>query len=240
MIKIEAIVREDTFQLIKVALEEKGFISMTISDVVGRGKQKGVTLKWRAGEHRIEFLPKKKIEMVVEDKDCDAIIEEICQKAGVSKMTYYKYFTNKTAIAKYLIEDLFETGIKAYKEIFNSSISYEDKVKKILELKMSNAHEMSQELLDDIYKYQDEELSETIETIKKNMIEVYLEDIRESQKTGEIRNDVKPEFMLYFLNNLTEMLTDQKLVGIYASPEQMIVEVMNFFFYGIMPRKNGR
>jgi AcrR family transcriptional regulator len=167
-------------------------------------------------------------------------IEEICQKAGVSKMTYYKYFTNKTAIAKYLIEDLFETGIKAYKEIFNSSISYEDKVKKILELKMSNAHEMSQELLDDIYKYQDEELSETIETIKKNMIEVYLEDIRESQKTGEIRNDVKPEFMLYFLNNLTEMLTDQKLVGIYASPEQMIVEVMNFFFYGIMPRKNGR
>jgi len=167
-------------------------------------------------------------------------IEEICQKAGVSKMTYYKYFTNKTAIAKYLIEDLFETGIKAYKEIFNSSISYEDKVKKILELKMSNAHEMSQELLDDIYIYQDEELSETIETIKKNMIEVYLEDIRESQKTGEIRNDVKPEFMLYFLNNLTEMLTDQKLVGIYASPEQMIVEVMNFFFYGIMPRKNGR
>ncbi len=70
MKKIEAIVREDRFHLIKIALEEKGFISMTVSDVMGRGKQKGVTLKWRVGEHRIEFLPKKKIEMVVDDKDC--------------------------------------------------------------------------------------------------------------------------------------------------------------------------
>jgi AcrR family transcriptional regulator len=164
-------------------------------------------------------------------------IEEICQVAGVSKMTCYKYFSNKTAIAKYLIEDLFETGVKAYKEIYNSDIPYEEKVKMMVDLKMSNAHEMSQELVDDIYKYQDEELSETIETIKKKMIGIYLDDIREAQKAGEIRNDVKPEFMLYFLNNLTEMLTDQRLVGIYSNPEQMIAEVMNFFFYGIMPRK---
>ena len=167
-------------------------------------------------------------------------IEEICEKAGVSKMTCYKYFSNKTAIAKYLIEDLFEAGVKAYKEIHNSDIPYEEKVKKLVELKMSNAHEMSQELLDDIYKYQDEELSETIENIKKKMIVIYLDDIREAQKVGEIRNDVKPEFMLYFLNNLTEMLTDKRVVEIYSNPEQMILEVMNFFFYGIMPRKNKK
>lgn len=167
-------------------------------------------------------------------------IEEICLDAGVSKMTCYKYFSNKTAIAKYLIEDMFESGVKAYREIYNSDIPYEEKVKKMVDLKMSNAHEMSQELLDDIYKYHDEGLFETIETIKKKMIGIYLDDIREAQKAGEIRNDVKPEFMLYFLNNLTEMLTDQRVVGIYKNPEQMIVEVMNFFFYGIMPRKNGK
>jgi AcrR family transcriptional regulator len=165
-------------------------------------------------------------------------IEEICEVAGVSKMTCYKYFSNKTAIAKYLIGNMFESGIKAYKEIYNSNISYEEKVKKILDLKMSNAHEMSQELLDDIYKYQDEELFETIELIKKKVIDIYLDDIREAQKIGEIRSDIKPEFMLYFLNNLTEMFTDQRLVGIYSNPENMIIEVMNFFFYGIMPRKN--
>lgn len=164
-------------------------------------------------------------------------IEEICEVAGVSKMTCYKYFSNKTAIAKYLIEDLFETGVKAYKDIYNSEIPYEEKVKKLIDLKMSNAHEMSQELLDDIYKYQDEELSGTIEDIKMRMIGIYLDDIREAQKDGEIRVDIKPKFMLYFLNNLTEMLTDKRLVELYPNPEQMIIEVMSFFFYGIMPRK---
>jgi hypothetical protein len=109
----------------------------------------------------------------------------------------------------------------------------------MVDLKMSNAHEMSQELLDDIYKYQDEDLSDTIEDIKNKMIGIYLDDIHNAQKTGEIRSDVKPEFLLYFLNNMTEMFTDQNLVALYNNPEQMIAEVMNFFFYGIMPRKNG-
>jgi AcrR family transcriptional regulator len=167
-------------------------------------------------------------------------IEEICEVAGVSKMTCYKYFSNKTAIAKYLIEELFESGVKSYKEIYNRDITYEEKVKKLIDLKMSNAHEMSQELLDDIYKYQDEELSGIIEDIKERMIGIYLDDIREAQKEGKIRTDIKPEFMLNFLNNLTEMLTDQRLVGLYPNPEQMIIEVMSFFFYGIMPRKNRK
>ena len=79
MKKIEAVVRGDRFHLIKIALEEKGFISMTVSDVIGRGKQKGVSLKWRVGEHRIEFLPKKKIEMVVNDTDCQVVVDTICE-----------------------------------------------------------------------------------------------------------------------------------------------------------------
>ena len=79
MKKIEAIIREEMFHPIKNALEEKGFISMTVSDVIGRGQQKGVSLKWRSGEHRIEFLQKKKIEIVVEDKDLQTVIDTICE-----------------------------------------------------------------------------------------------------------------------------------------------------------------
>jgi nitrogen regulatory protein P-II 1 len=92
MKKIEAIVREERFHLIKIALEEKGFISMTVSDVIGRGKQKGVSLKWRVGEHRIEFLPKKRIEMIVEDKDCQVIVETICEKGRTGSVGDGKIF----------------------------------------------------------------------------------------------------------------------------------------------------
>jgi nitrogen regulatory protein P-II 1 len=92
MKKIEAIVREERFHLIKIALEEKGFISMTVSDVMGRGKQKGVTLKWRVGEHRIEFLPKKKIEIIVEDKDCQVVVDTICERGRTGAVGDGKIF----------------------------------------------------------------------------------------------------------------------------------------------------
>jgi nitrogen regulatory protein P-II 1 len=92
MKKIEAIIRQEKFHLIKIALEEKGFISMTVSDVMGRGKQKGVSLKWRVGEHRIEFLPKKKIEIVVEDNDCQLVIDTIMARAKTGDVGDGKIF----------------------------------------------------------------------------------------------------------------------------------------------------
>jgi nitrogen regulatory protein P-II 1 len=92
MKKIEAIVREERFHLIKIALEEKGFVSMTVSDVIGRGKQKGVTLKWRVGEHRIEFLPKKKIEIVVDDEDCQTVVDTICDRGRTGAVGDGKIF----------------------------------------------------------------------------------------------------------------------------------------------------
>lgn len=90
--KIEAIIRPERLPLVKTALEEKGFISMTITDVVGRGRQKGLVLKWRAGEHRIEFLPKKKIEIVVVDRDCGTVVDTICEKAKTGIMGDGKIF----------------------------------------------------------------------------------------------------------------------------------------------------
>ena len=92
MKKIEAVIREDTFHHVKNALEEKGFISMTVSDVIGRGQQKGISLKWRIGEERIEFLPKKKIEIVIEDKDLDIVIDTICEKGCTGSVGDGKIF----------------------------------------------------------------------------------------------------------------------------------------------------
>jgi AcrR family transcriptional regulator len=162
-------------------------------------------------------------------------IEEICQAAAVSKMTFYKYFSNKTAIARYLLEDIFEKGMVTYRDILSSNIPYDEKIKKTIELKISNASELSQDLIDDIYKYRDEELNSTIEDIKNRVVETYLEDFRLAQQQGNIRPDIKPEFIIYLLERLTEMITDKRLVSLYPDPGHMISEIMSFFFYGIGP-----
>lgn len=85
MKKIEAIIRQEKLQLVKDVLEEKGIVGMTVSEVSGRGQQKGIVLQWRAGEYRVDFLPKLKLEIVVNDEDCDAVVESICETARTGK-----------------------------------------------------------------------------------------------------------------------------------------------------------
>jgi nitrogen regulatory protein P-II 1 len=91
--KIEAIIREESFDSIKTALEESGFISMTICEVMGRGQQKGFQLRWnRNSEHRVEFLPKIKLELVVEDKNLDRALDIICDNARTGSIGDGKIF----------------------------------------------------------------------------------------------------------------------------------------------------
>ena len=77
MKKIEAIIREERLEAIKKALEENSYFGMTVSEVSGRGKQKGIPLQWRVGEYRVDLLPKFKIELVVLDEDVSAVIDAI-------------------------------------------------------------------------------------------------------------------------------------------------------------------
>ena len=81
MKKIEAIIRQEKLDDVKKALEEKSYFGMTVSEVSGRGKQKGISLQWRVGEHRIDLLPKLKIELVVLDEDVVPVIDAIVRNA---------------------------------------------------------------------------------------------------------------------------------------------------------------
>jgi nitrogen regulatory protein P-II 1 len=77
MKKIEAIIREEKLDAVKVALEKYGYFGMTVSEVSGRGRQGGLVLQWRVGEYKVEFLPKIKLELVVLDEDVAKILNAI-------------------------------------------------------------------------------------------------------------------------------------------------------------------
>jgi len=77
MKKIEAIIKPEKLEELRETLDAKGISGMTITEVKGRGVQRGITLEWRVGEYRVEFLPKVKVELVVNAKDVDKVIEAI-------------------------------------------------------------------------------------------------------------------------------------------------------------------
>ncbi|WP_292519894.1 P-II family nitrogen regulator [Methanoculleus sp.] len=72
---VTAVIRPEMFESVRTALEAGGIYGMTVSEVMGRGAQKGIALRFRGKTMPVEFIPKVKIEMVVRDADVDTIIE---------------------------------------------------------------------------------------------------------------------------------------------------------------------
>lgn len=85
MKKIEAIIRPERLEQVKKALEEKGFIAMTICEVLGRGEQKGIKLQYRGGTMEVDLLPKLKLELFLPDEDVDAAMKTICEAGRTGK-----------------------------------------------------------------------------------------------------------------------------------------------------------
>lgn len=85
MKKIEAIIRPERLEQVKKALEEKGFVALTIIDVLGRGEQKGIKLQYRGGTMEVDLLPKLKLELYVQDADVEAAMKTICDAGRTGK-----------------------------------------------------------------------------------------------------------------------------------------------------------
>jgi len=89
---IKAIIKPERFEFVKKALEDKGFNGMTITEVKGRGEQKGITLEYRGGLMTVDLLPKTQIEIVVRDTEVDSIVSTISEAARTGKIGDGKIF----------------------------------------------------------------------------------------------------------------------------------------------------
>jgi nitrogen regulatory protein P-II 1 len=81
MKKIEAIIRSEKLEAVKQALDLKGFGSMTVTEVKGRGQQKGIKQIWRGREYTVDFIPKVKLEVFISGDSVDEIVKIIRENA---------------------------------------------------------------------------------------------------------------------------------------------------------------
>ncbi len=94
MKKIEAIIRPFKLDEVKEALIEEGVKGLTMSEVRGYGRQKGHTETYRGSEYRIEFVPKIKIEVVVDDEMAEKVIDAILKTAKTGQVGDGKIFVS--------------------------------------------------------------------------------------------------------------------------------------------------
>ena len=92
MKKVEAVIKPFKLDDVKEALNEIGIQGMTISEVKGYGRQKGHKEIYRGAEYVVDFIPKIKLEIVVEAKWVDQVVEKIQQAAHTGKLGDGKIF----------------------------------------------------------------------------------------------------------------------------------------------------
>ena len=92
MKKIEAVIKPFKLDDVKEALNEIGIQGMTVSEVKGYGRQKGHKEIYRGAEYVVDFIPKIKIEIVVDDDRADQLVQKIREAANTNKIGDGKIF----------------------------------------------------------------------------------------------------------------------------------------------------
>ncbi len=94
MKRVEAVIKPFKLEDVKDALAEIGITGMTVSEVKGYGRQKGHSELYRGAEYVVDFLPKIKMEMVVDDKDVEQVTSVIVEAARTGKIGDGKIFVS--------------------------------------------------------------------------------------------------------------------------------------------------
>jgi nitrogen regulatory protein PII len=94
MKKVEAIIKPFKLEDVKEALSEIGIQGMTVTEVKGFGRQKGHTEIYRGSEYTVDFLPKVKLEVVVDDVRSQEVVDAIVKTANTGKIGDGKVFVS--------------------------------------------------------------------------------------------------------------------------------------------------
>ena len=137
-------------------------------------------------------------------------VEEICRESGVSKMTFYRFFKNKSAIAILIIDDLVKSIIIKIDDLMAQDIPFDEKMTRINAFKIATAEEFGNEFFKDLM----DDTSDAGRYLVKGRAEA-LGRIRDgyiaAQKRGEIRADMNIDFVLHMAEYLRAFMQDEAL-----------------------------
>lgn len=157
-------------------------------------------------------------------------IDEICAKSNVSKVTYYKYFSNKSDLVLLIRDQLVEEGFQKFDEISDLVIPYPDKVMLMTKWRVEFLSSMSNDFIEDIMNVVD-----LYQEVKKR----YLRNIEKAQDTGEINPDLSPELIWLVTEKLGELTKDGSWKNVTTDYIEFQKQLRDLYFNGILLDKTN-
>jgi AcrR family transcriptional regulator len=152
-------------------------------------------------------------------------VEEICRQAGVSKPTFYKYFENKAALARRIDELWIEEALQQIDGIEEAEAPFREKMEQILAIKQELAARPGPEFLEDLI-HLDIDLSHALRRVMRFLVQ--------GQQHGDIRADIRPEFLMAAFDILNSMQYDPRIRDLYEDAETLAGDVFKLFYFGAL------
>ena len=163
-------------------------------------------------------------------------VEEICRQSGVSKMTFYKYFQNKTDIALRIMEYLYDQGFETVEQIWEDKGPFIDKLTRTMVWKKELMTRFSFEFVQDIINSSDPVLHAYLDRMKTRSMIFFENILNQAQERGEIRSDLSVPFLVAVIEGLQHMLDNERFLKLFDSPRDMQDQLFTLFYYGVLPR----
>ena len=158
-------------------------------------------------------------------------VEEICRKGNVSKMTFYKYFANKQELAEHIVREMIQEGWERLDEVEAMPIPFTEKLQHLLTYKLAVTAQMCNDFIEEWLQMP------FLEEERKRWLQRVMQFITDAQKRGDVRAEIRPEFILIMAENMQKVVEDKRLSSLYADYTELTKEIWNFFYYGIVRGK---
>jgi AcrR family transcriptional regulator len=158
-------------------------------------------------------------------------VEEICREAGVSKMTFYKYFSNKVELIRTIRDNWIDEGFRKFDQINEMDLDFPEKINRMTRWEVEFTSRINAEFIREILATEDVE-----ERFKRG----YFENILRAQEQGEIRADIDPEFLWLVQKKLGELFRDESWKSVPLEFSQFQEQLRSLLYYGLLSREEER
>ena len=158
-------------------------------------------------------------------------VEEICRQARVSKMTFYKHFSNKLALVSHIRDVYVEEGFRKFEDIKAFDLPFAQKIDRMTRWKVEFGNRINTEFIREMVSIDD-----VVASVKRR----FLNNLREARENGEIRDDIDLEFLWLVTEKLSELVKEETWKEVFSDFSQYQYQVRTLIFYGLLSRNEVR
>ncbi|WP_336518527.1 TetR/AcrR family transcriptional regulator [Pollutibacter soli] len=164
-------------------------------------------------------------------------VEDICKKADISRMTFYRYYTNKTELAKHVFDTSVNAANEKFRIILSASSTAEEFLKNMIDLKSEGTRGISEEFIQDFYGNPGPELRAYVNQRTQEEWKLIKSEFKKAKNRKLIRDDVNIDFLIQLILSYGSLVSNEAFTKIFRKPGDLIKEFTKMIAYGISPAR---